>query len=128
MPLPTLSELAIPTGITLTPNEQIGGGGEDEDEGEGGMLSTPILRSWLVNNIEKLQPTTMIPVGVLIATYNQFTQNSLKNSTIFRQLSEIVGSENLKAYMKSKNLKKLTLHTELPFAIIMGPDVFKQII
>lgn len=129
--LPPLSKLAIPGGLTLA--SYVANKYLKDQEGGGdvmNMLDNKILQAWLKEkHIKTVQPNTLIPIGVLLAIYNQSTGHQTDDrKTIMKQISEIVNKDDLHKFMKSKKLTKLDQYTELPFATIMGPSVFSQII
>ena len=126
--LPTLSELAIPAGIKLIGEKmtnQTGGGKAI------GIMDNPILVNWLnKQKIIDLQPTTLIPLGIILDSYEQYSCNLKigKSSKIDDRVIEMIYSQDLKTYMRQNNLRKIDLSTKMPFAMIMGPDVFKQLL
>jgi hypothetical protein len=135
MVLPSLADLVIPAGLTVASctaqkyfKPQKGGGHENESRYN--ILTNPILQSWLrENHIKEVLPSTMIPIKVLIEVYNQYSNHSLEShDTIHQKMLEMIDPEDLVLYMKQHHLKNLTLQTPIPFAALMGADVFKQLI
>lgn len=131
--LPTLSQLAIPGGLTLASyytGKYLGRGKSVTQSGGGGggnLINNPILNTWLLENkIQQILPTTLVPAGVLTKVYNQYIASPESDRTIYQQLSDVVDKNDLKLYMKHNQLRNLKPHTTLPFAILMGPHVFKQ--
>lgn len=125
--LPNLTNLVIPSGLALASHyahkylkEQDGGGHSQV------LLNNPLLKSWLTSNqINRITPSTLVPMGILYATYNQYIGRQISQNF---DLLDMIDPGDLKEYMKKHNLRSLTPQTKLPFAIIMGPDVFKQYI
>lgn len=129
MSLPPLTDLVIPGGLTIASylsnkylKKQTGGGNNIN------IIDNNILQVWLKSNHKtELQPSTLIPAGVLLAVYNQSIDQPINNkNTTHKQISELVNHEDLHKFMKYKRITKLDQHTELPFAIIMGPSIFTQ--
>lgn len=123
--LPTLSQLAIPAGLTLA--SYYSRKHLQPQKGGANMIDNPILKNWLIEHkIKELSPTTLLPAGILTAVYNCYANLSNAGNTIYRQIAKIVSETDLQSYMKKHRLLNLTPHSELPFAILMGPHVFKQ--
>jgi hypothetical protein len=84
------------------------------------MIDNPILNKWLKdNNVEKVAPITLLPVGILMAIYDYGTKN---NSKVY----DIVDKDDLRTYMKYNKISELTSQSLLPFAVVMGPNIFKE--
>jgi len=127
--LPTLSQLAIPAGLTLASYYGHKYIGKQKGGGNNNILYNPILQNWITENkIKKLYPTTLIPAGILVTVYNHYANLPHTKATIYKQISDIVNKNDIKKYMNQHNLRSLTPLSELPFAVLMGPDVFKQLI
>jgi hypothetical protein len=137
--LPTLSQLVIPAGLAMASyctgkyinkDQQGGYSGSGGSGGSGcSLIDSPILQNWTTeNHVMTLQPNTLIPAGILVASYNQYSGESVRGNTVYQQLQMIVEVSDLKQYMTLHGLvpRTLTPHTKLPFAILMGPQVFKQ--
>jgi hypothetical protein len=100
-----------------------GGGNRGRVEGHRNtmyhLLKTPVLRSWMrQKGINKLLPDTLIPASVIMASYCQYGGLSQN-----QKITDLVHREDLKKYLKTE---KLEASTNLPFATLMGRDVFHQ--
>ncbi|MEO0236749.1 MAG: hypothetical protein ABIN35_00755 [candidate division WOR-3 bacterium] len=98
----------------------------------------------LRNNIQTIQPSTLIPLKVLLNVYNQYTSSpSLSPSlsptqsqtespspspSIIKQLCQMVSKKDLKTFIDQNNITKINENTPLPFAIVMGPTVFAHLL
>ena len=95
------------------------------------LINNPILKTWLEQKqIKRLTPETMIPAGILSAIYHQYGKplGSAQPKTIYRQLSEMVDSHDLKKYMQRHELQRMLPQSKVPFAMVMEPHVFNQYI
>jgi len=99
------------------------------------IFDNPNLRSWMLrNNIQTIQPSTLIPLKVLLNVYNQYTSSlSLSpspspSSSIIKQLCQMVSKKDLKTFIDQNNITKINENTPLPFAIVMGPTVFAHLL
>lgn len=133
MALPTLTQLAIPAGLTLASHyahdyfREQQGGSEDITN----IMNNPILNQWIdENHVTHLSGETLIPIKVLIEIYNYYTGlgNTHTHKTIRQQLFDMVNEADLKKYLHDQQIRQLTLQTKIPFAALMGADVFKQLI
>jgi len=143
--LQTIADLSVPIGLTLgayylsdRETEQIiqAGGAEGLP-----IIDDPIMNSYLgMKGIGLLTPQTLIPLGILLAVFSayKYRYDAMypETATIHPELEQsggvheeilnMVDKEDLDKYLKLKRISELTPQTELPFAALMGPDVFKQ--
>lgn len=125
--LPNLTNLVIPGGLALASHYAHKYLKEQHGRGRGRIiLNNPMLKTWLTNNqINQITPSTLVPMGLLHATYNQYLGEQISHNF---DLLDMIDPDDLEVYMKKHNLRSLTPQTKLPFAVVMGPDVFKQYI
>lgn len=92
------------------------------------LLNNKILTSWInFHKIKDLSQSTMIPIGILIKIYDQYSGHVIDfSNTLEKQVSQIIGSRMLKLYMEDRKITQLSPYTMFPFALIMGDDVFVQ--
>ena len=119
--LPSLADIAIPHNFkTSYVNEQHGGNSTN-------IVENQIIKKWTHANNVELKPDTLIPAGMLIAVYNQYlSSNDLGDHSVYDQLCDVIGKRRLDNYMKKFKIRSISPTTKLPFAVVMGPDVFDQ--
>uniref|UniRef100_A0A6C0BK83 Uncharacterized protein n=1 Tax=viral metagenome TaxID=1070528 RepID=A0A6C0BK83_9ZZZZ len=122
-----MANLAIPSDLTRTmaPCQKGGGNG-----GNGCLLEHPQLREWQQQQkITDLLPTTLVPAKVILQVYYEFIDKTPPHNaiTIADQLERLVDSTDWQKYVKQHHMKNVTTQTPVPFAILMGPTVFKQL-
>jgi hypothetical protein len=143
--LQTAVDLSVPIALTfgahaLSKREQK----QAEQAGGAGSLlviDDPILTSYLGSQgIGLLTVQTLIPLGVLLAVYyaykKRFEEGAPSTTVKFVNETQTGGAEadvlslvngnDLQRYMTLKGITEITPQTCLPFAAIMGADVFKD--
>lgn len=146
-----IANMSVPIGLTITSSQNKNKKNTlqhtHRDNQTGGAITgipfidEPIMNSYLaMNNISFLTPQTLIPLGILIAVYfaykyrydisppesKPFNPITEQFGGVRQQLHLIIDPKDLKKYMQIQHIDDITPQTKLPFAIIMGPDVFKQ--
>jgi hypothetical protein len=144
--LPALSDLVIPAGLSMasyysnkymthqkdTPNKQVHiseqtGGGHTIIPST--LLNNEILGKWLkMKKISMVQPDTLIPAGIICAVYYDYIKITPPEKPIIEHIEYMVNASDLKSYMHTHKIKQLIPQTLLPFAIVMGPSVFHQLL
>jgi len=143
--LKTIADLSVPIGLTLGAHYLSKKEQEQANQFGGAeglpIIDDPIMNSYLgVKGIGLLTPQTLIPLGILLAVYAayKYRYNDLYPETttvnpeneqsggVNEEVLNMVDKEDLDKYMKIKGITELTPQTELPFAALMGPDIFKQ--
>lgn len=123
----TIAELSVPLGLTWAAHRQQTGGYDSVP-----ILGDKLLDSYLgMNGIKILSPETLIPLGILMALYagyNDLYKNRkpVQKGGFSQQITDLVDRDDWKKYTKFENIKEVTPQTKIPFAVIMGPDVFHQ--
>ena len=95
-----------------------------------GFLNHPILDAYLkMNLIVSLVPTTLIPLGILMAVYSTMTKTELAavQSGGGIQLVSLTDPLMYK-YMGLFGISQLTALTLVPFAFLLGRNLFEKII
>lgn len=138
--LKAVADLAVPFGLTagahwLSSMKTSPSQSEEQNEQSGGnriipspvMFQHPLMLTWMQDNqVTSLTPETMVPVALLLKLYFLYVGMDVKrNTNIYQRLIGIVDQEDLDTYLKSRKITHLTPNTSMPFALIMGPDVFK---
>lgn len=118
----SLSKIVIPKGFPSRKTRSPQTGGSVQTGGTN-LMNNKLLLQWMKNNgLSTIKQTTPIPLVTLIAVYNQYTGRPIS------QLSEIIDPKDLKKYMTLNGITTISAQTRLPFGLIMGPNVFKQLI
>jgi hypothetical protein len=125
-----------------------------KQEQEGGavlpVVNDPIMSSYLgLKGISLLTPSTLIPLGVLLAVYsaykNRYTANNQRTQATQRtqrtqvteftqkaggslesQLAGFVDPADIQTYKNQTGTGELTPQTKVPFAVLMGSHTFKD--
>lgn len=136
-----LSDLSVPLGLTLAghklsktiPKSQLGGASLPP------VITDPIMSSYLtINGINLLSPSTLIPIGVLLAVYFAYNNRSqliqtggvatdstkVKRRTLVNDLKLLVNTRDLNKYIKSLGIEQITPQTKFPLATVLGKQVF----
>jgi len=77
-----------------------------------------------MNLITSLLPTTLIPLGVLMAVYSTLSKDDVQKGG-FQAMS--VTDPLIKQYMGMFGIYELTALTLVPFAFLLGRDLFEQV-
>lgn len=85
------------------------------------LTNHPQLHQWLKGKL--LSPQTLIPVGLLKKVYQSYAQLAQPPKLI-----DLVDEEDLRRYMQEHDIKRINAQTLLPYAVVMGPSVFHQIV
>ena len=131
-----MSKLMVPAGLSFV-SWHTKKSDKVNQSGGGNMFlgDNPLLNSWVdMKGLEILTPETLIPLGLLILTYNIFSRN-----TPIPKKKEQSGGDNeksIESHVVSKELVKIggvspkDIRPSLlvPFGILMGRDVFKALI
>jgi len=89
------------------------------------ILNHPILDAYLkMNLITSLLPTTLIPLGVLMAVYSTLSKDDVQKGG-FQAMS--VTDPLINKYMGMFGIYELTALTLVPFAFLLGRDLFEQV-
>jgi hypothetical protein len=89
------------------------------------IFNHPILDAYLkMNLITSLMPTTLIPLGVLMAVYSTLSQQEVQKGG-FQAMSVV--DPLVKDYMGLFGIYELTALTLIPFAFLLGRDMFEQV-
>ena len=89
------------------------------------ILNHPILDAYLkMNLITSLLPTTLIPLGVLMAVYSTLTKEDVQKGGF---LAMSVTDPLMNQYMGMFGIYELTALTLVPFAFLLGRDLFEQV-
>jgi hypothetical protein len=90
------------------------------------ILDHPILDAYLkMNLITSLLPTTLIPLGVLMAVYSTLSKEEVQRGG-FQAMS--VTDPLIKEYMGMFGIYELTALTLVPFAFLLGRDIFEKVV
>ncbi len=90
------------------------------------FLNHPILDAYLkMNFITSLMPTTLIPLGVLMAVYSTLTKQEVQRGG-FQAMS--LTDPLIKKYMGMFGIYELTALTLVPFAFLLGRDIFEGVV
>jgi len=130
------SDLSVPIGLTmgaryLTPKEQKQvnqSGGSDFLP----MITDPIMKGYMyLKGINLLAPTTLVPLGILLAVYMAYNSSSKsapakQSGGAGQQLQSLVDNKDLEKFKTSRGLSRISSQTEMPFATIMNKHFFKQ--
>jgi len=89
------------------------------------IFNHPILDAYLkMNLITSLLPTTLFPLGVLMAVYSTLTKQEVQKGG-FQAMSVV--DPLMKDYMGLFGIYELTALTLVPFAFLLGRDLFEQV-
>ena len=97
------------------------------------FLNHPILDAYLkMNLIVSLVPTTLIPLGILMAVYSTLTKSELTAAVQSGggggvPLVSLTGPV-MDKYMGLFGISELTALTLVPFAFLLGRDLFEKVI
>lgn len=90
------------------------------------LLNHPILDAYLkMNLINSLVPTTLIPLGILMAVYSTLTKQEVQRGG-FQAMS--LTDPLIEKYMTMFGLYELTALTLVPFAFLLGRDLFESVL
>lgn len=90
------------------------------------ILDHPILDAYLkMNLVTSLMPTTLIPLGVLMAVYSTLSKEEVQRGG-FQAMS--VTDTLMKEYMGMFGIYELTALTLVPFAFLLGRDLFERVV
>ena len=90
------------------------------------LLNHPILDAYLkMNLVTSLLPTTLIPLGVLMAVYSTLSKEEVQRGG-FSAMS--LTDPLMKEYMGMFGIYELTALTLVPFAFLLGRDMFEKIV
>lgn len=90
------------------------------------ILNHPILDAYLkMNLITSLLPTTLIPLGVLMAVYSTLSKEDVQTGG-FQAMS--VTDPIMKQFMSTFGIYELTALTLVPFAFLLGRDIFEKVV
>lgn len=90
------------------------------------FFNHPILDAYLkMNLITSLMPTTLIPLGILMAVYSTLTKQEVQRGG-FQAMS--LTDPLIEKFMGMFGIYELTALTLVPFAFLLGRDVFENVI
>ncbi len=90
------------------------------------FFNHPILDAYLkMNLITSLMPSTLIPLGVLMAVYSTLTKQEVQRGG-FQAMS--LTDPLIKKYMGTFGIYELTALTLVPFAFLLGRDMFESVL
>lgn len=90
------------------------------------FFNHPILDAYLkMNLITSLMPSTLIPLGVLMAVYSTLTKQEVQRGG-FQAMS--LTDPLIKRYMGTFGIYELTALTLVPFAFLLGRDIFENVL
>jgi hypothetical protein len=90
------------------------------------LLNHPILDAYLkMNFITSLMPTTLIPLGVLMAVYSTLSKQEVQRGG-YQAMS--VTDPLIERYMSLFGLYEITALTLVPFAFLLGRDIFERVL
>ena len=90
------------------------------------FFNHPILDAYLkMNLITSLMPSTLIPLGVLMAVYSTLSKQEVQRGG-FQAMS--LTDPLIKRYMSTFGIYELTALTLVPFAFLLGRDIFENVI
>lgn len=90
------------------------------------LFDHPILDAYLkMNLVTSLMPTTLIPLGVLMAVYSTLSKEEVQRGG-FQAMS--VTDPLIKEYMGMFGIYELTALTLVPFAFLLGRDLFERVV
>jgi ABC-type Fe3+ transport system permease subunit len=90
------------------------------------LFNHPILDAYLkMNFITSLMPTTLIPLGVLMAVYSTLSKQEVQRGG-FQAMS--VTDPLIERYMSLFGLYEVTALTLVPFAFLLGRDIFEKVL
>ena len=132
----TLVDLSVPIGLTLVAHtlsgkkqrrlvEQTGGSGLP-------VIGDTYLGKWLnEKGIAFLTPNTLIPLGLAFILYMAYRRYALTNEPEAKlsakpNIYDMADRKDLKRYARANSIRSLDPDTPVPFALAMGPRVFKQ--
>ena len=130
-----LSKLLTPLGMTfnkwhtLRKNQYLGGASSENLEAR--FVDNPVFYTYMkYNNEDKLTPSTLVPLGVLVFTYNDFNNKfnlPKKKRDVIEQEEEItINNHDLsKELVKVMEIDEDSLNPSLkvPFASLLGRDI-----
>jgi len=96
------------------------------------IIDDPLLGTYLkltgLSTIA-LTPNTLLPLGLVMVVYDLFVKNQkgggIKND-LNKFVKKILGNRILDLYLKYTGIKMLTASTLVPFALILGKNVFEK--
>jgi acyl CoA:acetate/3-ketoacid CoA transferase len=87
------------------------------------LISHPQLNTWLKGNDQSLSAYMLVPLGLLKKVYQSYGQ--LEQPP---RLVEMVEENDVRQYMRHQGITHINAQTQLPYAIVMGPSVFHQVV
>ena len=105
---------------------------------QGGKRKIPVIDDPLIGNSLKLagvvslanvSPYTLVPIGVLMFLYNVYEKNSSQvgGAEITQYIQDTWGNRVFDLFLKYKGIRLLTPATMVPFGLILGKDVLKDV-
>lgn len=131
--LKTIADLSVPVGLTWAAHQMSPVQGEQKGGNDPipvPIIDNDLLKSYLsMNKIKKLTPETLIPLGIILAIFAEYQghskdQKSIKKGDLSQEIGALVDRDDWIQYTKSQGLKEVTSQTKVPFAVLMGPDIF----
>lgn len=90
------------------------------------FFNHPILDAYLkMNLITSVMPSTLIPLGILMAVYSTLTKQEVQRGG-FQAMSLV--DPLIKRYMGTFGIYELTALTLVPFAFLLGRDMFESVL
>ena len=135
-----LSRTIVPPGLTFA-SWQTGLSTKVLQSGGSNILlgENPMLSSWItVKELSGLTPETLIPLGLLILTYNMYARNvpipkrrsDKERQTGGSEITNILEHPIVVELLKLSSIPESAVKPSLlvPFALLMGRDVFKALL
>jgi hypothetical protein len=90
------------------------------------FFNHPILDAYLkMNFITSLMPTTLIPLGILMAVYSTLSKQDVQRGG-FQAMN--LADPLITEYMGMFGIYELTALTLVPFAFLLGRDIFESVV